>query len=303
MRRTGPDVSSQPWAAPRQPTFRSDIRGPLRHVSHSGGTAVSIAEAKHHVYAVTDADDHLLLRLLKSAERWCETGGRNTTQRVQIMPATFDLPVRTWWQMLDLKPFPLQAVSSIKYFDINNTETTLATTYYNVFAKDLRQPGTIELAPGQDWPSLEDERTYPITVRFVAGYLAPVTAVAATDVLTSTGRSFNDNDLVRFWNPGGASAALPAGLRSDQDYWIRDASGSTFKVTDVPSGTAIDITGTGTGLHYAGLIPHEITQAILMLCSYWYAHREAGMGTHVPQKVAFGVEELLESALGGGAYS
>jgi len=299
MRRTSPDLCSSPWAAPSQPTFRADIRGALRHVSHAGALAVSVGMAKTHCKIETGSEDNWLVGELKRAERYCENmvpGG------FQIMPATFDLPVSRWWRMLTLPRKPLQSVTSVKYFDVNNAEQTAATTYYNVFAADLRQPGTVELAPGQTWPDVEDERDYPITVRFIAGCLAPVTAVAATNVLTSTGRAFHDNDLVRFWNSGGVGAALPTPLKAETDYYVRDASGATFKVTDVPGGTAIDVTDAGTGLHYAGRIPEEITGAILMLVEYWYRFRGAAVSGGAPKQIEFGVRELLESAVGGGAY-
>ena len=246
MRRTGRDVVIDPYTAPLQPTFRTSIVGPLRKISEAGGLAVSVGEAKSQGYIETNDDDVLVARMLGAAQRLCE---RLVNGRRQYTPVTYDLPVSMWWEGgLKMPRPPLQSITSVKYRDTNGTEQTLASTVYLADAAALDQPGTLERAPDESWPSLQTDRRYPIIVRFIAGHLAPVTAVAATDVITSTGRAFNDNDKGRFWNAGGSGAALPAGLELEKDYWVTSASGSTFKVAPVAAGTAVDITDTGVGL-------------------------------------------------------
>ena len=290
MRRTNYPINDDPYSEPQQPWFRTDMRGPARRLSVATCLAVSLSEAKAQCYVEHNLDDTLLKAKIKAAQNWVE-------QRVDslcILSATYDLPVEDWWEgPLQVLPWPLQAVSSVKYYDTNGTEQTLASTVYLVNTNGWQQPGTIERAPDESWPSIQGDRRLPITIRFNAGYLAPITAVAATDVITSTGRAFTDNEMVRFWNSGGASAALPAGLSADTDYWVRDASSQTFKVSDVPAGTAIDITSTGTGLSYAGTIPEELKEGLLKLVETWHSNRSASNAVS---------KELEEEVLGRLGY-
>lgn len=81
----------------------------------------------------------------------------------------------------------------------------------------------------------------------------PLTAVeftvtAATDLITSADHGLTVGERVRFVNSGGA---LPAGLAAATDYYVI-ASGLTandFKVSATDGGSAVDITGAGTGTH------------------------------------------------------
>lgn len=62
---------------------------------------------------------------------------------------------------------PLQSITSIKYYDVNNAQQTWTASEYMVDA--VRKPGRITTAAGFSWPSLYD-RPNAVTVRFVAGY-------------------------------------------------------------------------------------------------------------------------------------
>lgn len=73
------------------------------------------------------------------------------------------------------------------------------------------------------------------------------TAVAASDVITSTAHGLSNGMTIEFYNLGGA---LPGGLSADTIYFVRDAATDTFKVALTAGGGAVDITGTGTGTHY-----------------------------------------------------
>jgi hypothetical protein len=67
-----------------------------------------------------------------------------------------------------------------------------------------------------------------------------------TDVLTtSTAHNYSDTDTVVF----GTTGTLPSPLTFGVIYFVRDVSGSTFKVAATSGGVAIDITSTGSGTH------------------------------------------------------
>lgn len=60
------------------------------------------------------------------------------------------------------------------------------------------------------------------------------------DTVTVPSHGYADTDAITFY--GGT---IPTGLNEGQIYYVRDATTNTFKVTDTPGGTAINLTGTG----------------------------------------------------------
>jgi hypothetical protein len=75
--------------------------------------------------------------------------------------------------------------------------------------------------------------------------VATVTVDAGTDIFTEVAHGFSIGTPLRFTTSG----TLPAGLALLTTYYARDITTDTFKVSATPSGTAIDITTTGTGTH------------------------------------------------------
>lgn len=78
-----------------------------------------------------------------------------------------------------------------------------------------------------------------------------VTAVAATDILTTAAHGFTTGLKVQFTT----TTTLPAGLSTSTDYFVVVLSSTTFKVaTSLANAIAatpviVDITTTGTGVH------------------------------------------------------
>lgn len=66
-----------------------------------------------------------------------------------------------------------------------------------------------------------------------------------TDVLTATGHTFANDDLVRFSSKGGD---VPTGISRDLKYKISDVSGATFKVKDEAGSSYIDFSDTGSSV-------------------------------------------------------
>ncbi len=63
---------------------------------------------------------------------------------------------------------PLQAVTTLKYYDTANTQRTLANTVYAVDA--TRDPGQVFLAPSQVWPAAICGRPDAIEITYTAGH-------------------------------------------------------------------------------------------------------------------------------------
>ena len=124
---------------------------------------VSLVEAKLHLKVDLSTDDNLINDLIDSAIAYVE----EYTNR-QLISAT-------WYRYLDCFPdnvieldwCPVTSVSSVKYYDSDNTEQTLSSANYVV--DYASEPARIVLAWGYLWPD-----TYPrpnaVTVEFVTGY-------------------------------------------------------------------------------------------------------------------------------------
>lgn len=74
---------------------------------------------------------------------------------------------------------------------------------------------------------------------------ANFTAVAATDICTSTGHNLHNGDPVTL----SSTTTLPAGLSTGTTYWVISATTDTFQLSATPGGSAVNITSTGTGTH------------------------------------------------------
>jgi hypothetical protein len=75
------------------------------------------------------------------------------------------------------------------------------------------------------------------------------TADDTTDTITSAGHGLSDDRAVRLFTAG----TLPGGLSLATTYYVVNSTLNTFQLSATLGGSAIDITGTGTGAHsFAG---------------------------------------------------
>lgn len=146
---------------------------PLTLITKPTMLPVSVEELKSHSYITTNADDIYIMQLIKAATVWVE----GYTKRALL--------TQTWdWRMdggFPCTPFnvpkpPLQSVGYIKYYDTDGTLQTLSSSIYSV--DSYSEPGRIDLAYGQSWPSVRDVINN-VLIRFTCGY-GDVTAVEKT---------------------------------------------------------------------------------------------------------------------------
>lgn len=126
---------------------------------------VTTAEAKTHLRVTTSDDDTYIGTLITVARRHVET----ITGRALIN--------QTWDYFLDnfppgdkiVIPLPrLSSVTSVKYTDKDNVQTTFAASKYIVDTNN--EPGQIVLAYGESWPTFTPKPVNAVEIRFVAGY-------------------------------------------------------------------------------------------------------------------------------------
>lgn len=246
---------------------------------------MDVAEAIAHCHDDPGEQDDHYRASIAAARAYCETyTGR------QLVTAT-------WRLTLDCLPeegeirlprgAPVVSVSGITYVDTASATQTLSTSLYDVLTD--REPGVIVQGYLDTWPTVRGQAN-DVAITYVAGHATPFTAVVATDVLTALGRTFTGGERVRLSNSGGA---LPPPLVPLTDYYVRDVSGSTFKLALTSGGTAINLTGPGTGTNYVGCVPPDVLAAMRLLIGHWERNREAVVTGEIPSTVQFAVEALL----------
>jgi len=239
----------------------------FRPVCYTAPTAepISLTEAKLHLRLAVDAvgaaaytaEDSELTGRIAAVREAAET----ETWRKLVLQV-WDLYLDEWPDEEIILPYPpLMSVEFVKYTDTAGVVTTLATTEYIV--DRASEPGRIVLGYDKSWPDVELYPVNPIQIRFKCGYLVPFTATAATDVLAATNHPFTDGDKVRLSVSGGAP---PTGLAVLTDFFVRDAvAGVSLKLAATSGGTAIDITGVGSGNMFLGELPFAINAGMKLI--------------------------------------
>lgn len=144
---------------------------------------VSIAELAQWLRLDTDEQYGLLDTLIESARRMVEaaTGRALITQTRTAQYPSWPRGLSSMW----LPGAPLATVTSVKYYDEDGVQQTLAASNYVVDI--VQEPGRITAAPDISFPSLQLDRANPITVLYVCGYGddgASIPATARSLVLT-----------------------------------------------------------------------------------------------------------------------
>jgi uncharacterized phiE125 gp8 family phage protein len=130
---------------------------------------ISLTEAKEHLRISHSDEDNIISLYIRAARQYVE-GPYGYLGRALV--------TQTWDLILDEFPDneikiplpPLQAVSSVNYFDATGTELTVSTDDY--YVDTASDPGWI--VPVDSWPTGVLDAVNSVRIRFVAGY--PVTA-------------------------------------------------------------------------------------------------------------------------------
>jgi uncharacterized phiE125 gp8 family phage protein len=164
-----------------------ELRGQCQLVTAPAVEPVALATAKLHLRVTHTAEDDLITALITAARLRCEShiGRSYVTTTWDYVLDDFprfterNIPVRTAPDRITLPRAKVLSVTSVKYYDMSGTLTTLVEgTDYDV---QLGEPGCVYPHPYNIWPT---PRSQPgaVTVRFTAGYGPLATDVPKTDV-------------------------------------------------------------------------------------------------------------------------
>jgi Phage gp6-like head-tail connector protein len=250
------------------------------------------------------ADDVLLTGLISAARTYCE----HLTQRAffsrtmrcnldhfpwpwwgpTVNPADRHSLYGNWWHKLAINlPKPgTHSVQSIKYIDLAGNIQTLATSAY--FTDFNSEPARIVPPPGTFWPYQNSYLPGSVQIDYTAGtYDHP-----HTDTLTVSSTSTVTLSI--------ASQLAAGTILLTSVVTLVDANGNPVDFTIETDNGILTVTGPAVGAtltasYYAGMVPQGVAQAMLMLCSYWYTHRDAAE-SNPPKAIEHAVQALLAEA-------
>ena len=126
---------------------------------------VTIGDAKDHLRITGADEDSIINTWIKTAREWCE-GYQNRAFITQTWEMTLDaFPAES---IIKVPLPPLQSITSIKYYDISETENLMPESDYMVDTHS--QPGRVSLGSGKSWPSTTLRPINGVIITFKAGY-------------------------------------------------------------------------------------------------------------------------------------
>jgi len=129
---------------------------------------LSLMEVKDNLRLDQDAhtEDNLLNAYIKAARRHAEM----VLSWRAFITQTWELWLDAWpdKNYIEIPLPPLQSISSIKYYDTDDTEATFSSSYYFVDTKS--EPGRVVLNYGRSWPTTTLRPANGFCITFVAGY-------------------------------------------------------------------------------------------------------------------------------------
>jgi len=135
---------------------------------------LSLTEAKLHLRVTGTDEDNLITALIATARQEVEaaTGRALITQTWEYSLDEFPPCGLVHEAYIRLPRAPLVSISSFKYLNSENVETTIAAGDYRLVAPTgpLAERGHVGPAFDVEWPSDVLETRNAITIRYVAGY-------------------------------------------------------------------------------------------------------------------------------------
>lgn len=133
-------------------------------VSAPAAEPVSTADAKTHLRVTHSDEDAFIAAISAAAREWVEVA----TQR-KLITQTHDLFIDGFPSGDIVLPFgQCQSVTSVKYTDIDDAESTFDSASYDVAT--WKEPARIVLKHGYQWPTANLRPAGGVAVRFVCGY-------------------------------------------------------------------------------------------------------------------------------------
>lgn len=110
---------------------------------------VTLQEAKGHLRVTGDDDNNYVTALIKAATAYAEEFTRR-----KFIDTSLTMTTDAWPDPWELPFSPLDSVTSVKYYDVDDAQQTWTSTNYQV--DSLGEPGTVTIDPDSTYPTLSD---------------------------------------------------------------------------------------------------------------------------------------------------
>jgi uncharacterized phiE125 gp8 family phage protein len=128
---------------------------------------ITTAEAKLYLKVDDSTEDTLIATLVKASRISAEKYLRRSLIKTVWALTLDEFPDADQDSTIEVYPAPVSKINSIKYYDADDVEQTLATTEY--LCDYASEPCRITLAIGKSWPSISG-RANSVTVNYDAGF-------------------------------------------------------------------------------------------------------------------------------------
>lgn len=140
----------------------------IKRTTDSSSEPVSVAQAKEHLRVTHTDDDTYIGNLITAARQSIEVSTRRAVGSGQTYEAGYELFPSVYNRLVIPNP-PLGSVSSLKYYDVNNSLVTVDSSNYTV-ENQASGVSYLALNDGYSRPTVSKERVAPVLVTFTAGY-------------------------------------------------------------------------------------------------------------------------------------
>ena len=140
----------------------------IKRITDSSTEPVSLAEAKAHLRVDHTNDDSYISTLITASRQSLEISTRRslgTGQTYQVSYHSFP----TVYNRLVIPNPPIVSVTSLQYYDVNNSLITVDSTKYHV-ENQSEGVGYISLDDGFSRPTISKERIAPVVLTYNTGY-------------------------------------------------------------------------------------------------------------------------------------
>ncbi|CAB4177361.1 Phage conserved hypothetical protein [uncultured Caudovirales phage] len=250
---------------------------------------ISLSELKNRLRIPHTSDDADLSLALKAGRRKLEKDLGGARLVPTVVEQGFDaLPGS---DVLELSQWPLISVESVKTYDLSDTESTFASSNYNL--DTASRPGRICLKASASWPTgLRYHRG--AIVRYTAGFGGTAKAVtsltrsgAVVTVATTAAHGYTSGQRITM------AGADQADYNGTFEVTVTGAASFTFTVTGTPTTPATGVlTATDLG------VPEDYLMALMLLVAHWYENREAVVTGTIATTLPLAYDDLLDELMG-----
>lgn len=168
---------------------------------------VTLTEAKLHLKVDGSAEDNLITYLISAARDLAERYMNRS-----IITQTWELYLDVLPDQIDIWHGPVASISSVKYYDSDNTLQTLSATLYTTDI--VSEPARINRAYSATYPYTYD-RTNAVIVEFIAGQSSAPSLIKAAILLIIGHLYTNREDVIT----GHSAVEIPMGSKALLDHY------------------------------------------------------------------------------------